>query len=103
MTLKRKAPRTVENGAGWHITYSPLDREYSAHIDGVGIIGYAPTKEAAHDIIQDTYCDVRAIAAAVELTANGMRRADATEPGWYVLTSAGKVWATDNFETARWA
>ena len=32
---------------------------------------------------------------AEELAEQGMRRASEDESGWYVLTSVGKIWATD--------
>lgn len=41
-------------------------------------------------------------ATSIELRAAGMRRAEEHEAGWYVLTSAGRVWATDDFMTAKW-
>lgn len=46
-------PRTVEIGPGWRIEYSPEDHEYSAHINEIGVIGYAPTKGEARDLIHD--------------------------------------------------
>lgn len=82
--------------------------EYIMYFDGSFQRFYTCAAEAEHAAAMRLEEEARDLAAGLvhadtELAANGMRRADETESGWYVLTSQGKVWATDDFSTARWA
>ncbi len=56
IATRNRPNRVVENGAGWHIEYSPADHDYSAYI-GNDYIGSRVTKDEARDLIADVACD----------------------------------------------
>lgn len=65
VSIKNRPIRTVEYGAGWHITYSPADNEYSAYMNAdetsaEHFVGVAATKDDARDLIHDYMFDVAA-------------------------------------------
>lgn len=45
------APRIVARGDGWRIEYSPLDKDYAAIDDAVGLLGYGRTETEARTLI----------------------------------------------------
>ena len=63
---KNKPNRIVEHGAGWHLEYSPMDKEFIGVMDDVGPVSFAQTKDDARYDLLDMMCDEHAIAAAQE-------------------------------------
>ena len=66
---KVKSNRIVEHGAGWHIEYSPMDKEYIGVMSDIGPVSFGQTKDDARYDLLDMMCDEHAINAAVERAA----------------------------------
>jgi len=113
-----KPNRIVEHGAGWHIEYSPMDKEFIGVMNEVGPVSRGQTKDDARFDLLDMMCDEHAINAAVatatemdggidengdidfsndeptinaQLAAKGMRRADGERDAFVNVVEFGRV------------
>lgn len=69
-SIKNRPNRTVEYGAGWHIEYSPMDKEYIGVMDGIGPVSFAQIKDDARYALFDMMCDEHRIDAAIARAAD---------------------------------
>lgn len=58
---KQKPNRIVEHGAGWHIEYSPMDKEFIGVMDEIGPVSRGQTKDDARYDLLDMMCDELAL------------------------------------------